>query len=186
MNNRVLFLSTAAAMVVLALGQASCIGGSRAATTDRDSAKVIGQAQIHIYGILNDFVLVDPLGRVDEQSDSTLVTDIPGCSRWPGGLEHELDDPDSSYKDLMLFLLEQCIPGEYKLMATAEDSTNVRVNVVFERADGMGGECPSVERIDRVPPGHALWTLEVTDAPPKDGCNVTIRPFVTGKPKSRH
>src|SRR4249920_2075451 len=124
---------SAAAMIALGSCQTSCLAGSRASMTARDSTESIGRATIDIYGDLRSIVLVDPLGRRDELTDSTLVTEIPGCSRWPGGIE--LDDPDTSHTDEMLFQLEQCLPGQYKVLAMAEDSVEVRINIVFEPMD---------------------------------------------------
>jgi hypothetical protein len=180
-NVRALRLSTAAAMIALASCQASCLAGSRASTTGRNSTTSIGRATVDVYGHLRGIVLVDPLGRRDELTDSTLVTDIPGCSRWPGGIEHELDNPDTSYKDEMLFQLEQCLPGQYEVHAIADDSVDVRINVVLEPVSGTDAGCPSVERVDRVPHGRVSWTLETRGSPPKGECNVMILPAVLGK-----
>ena len=178
---RALRLSTVASMVALALCQTSCHAGSRASTAARDSTTSIGKAMVDIHGHLRGIVLVDPLGRRDELTDSTLVTDIPGCSRWPGGIEHELDDPDTSYKDQMLFQLEQCLPGKYKVLAMADDSAEVRINVVFEPSGPTAAGCPSIERVDRVPPGRVTWTIETVGVPPKGECNVRIFPAVPEK-----
>lgn len=181
MNMRALRLSSVAAMIVLASCQTSCLAGGRGSTTGRDSTTSIGRAVVDIHGRLRGIVLVDPLGRRDELTDSTLVTDIPGCSRWPGGIEHELDDPDTSYKEEMLFQLERCLPGQYEVLAIASDSVDVRINVVFEPVSETDAGCPSVERVDRVPPGRVSWKLETKGAPPKGECNVKILPAVFGR-----
>jgi hypothetical protein len=177
----ILRMGTSAAMIALAFLQTSCLAGDGASATGRDSKKSIGRTVLDIDGRLRDIVLVDPLGRRDEDSDSTLVTDIPGCSRWPGGLEHELDDPDTSYKDRMLFQLEESLPGQYKVLAIADDSVQVRINVVFEPVLATDASCPSIERVERVPPGPVSWTLQATGNPPKGKCNVTILPAARGE-----
>ena len=181
MNLRAMRLGRAAALIVLASFQTSCRASDRTSTTTRDSTTVIGRATIDVFGHLRGIVLVDPLGRRDELTDSTLATGIPGCSRWPGGLEHELDDPDTSYKDEMLFQLEQCLPGSYKLLAVADDTVDVRINVVFEAASGSADGCPSIERAERIPAGRVSWTLETTSTPPKGGCNAKVLPAVLDK-----
>lgn len=181
MNMRALRRTTVAATLALALCQGSCLAGGRSAPANRDSTVSIGRMTVDIHGRLQAIVLVDPLGRRDELSDSTLVTDIPGCSRWPGGIEQELDDPDTTYKHEMLFQLERCIPGRYRVLALANDSVEVRVNVVFEPVSGTDADCPSVERVDRVAPGHVEWNLETSQAPPKGSCSVRILPVAAGK-----
>lgn len=174
MNRRALRVGTLAATIGLAICQSSCLAGSRALTAGHDSTTSIGTASIYIYGRLGDIVLVDPLGRRDE--DSTRVGGIPECSRWPGGIEHELDDPDTSDVDIMLFQLPQCLPGRYELLGTAEDSVDVRISVAFDPADQLGTGCPSINRVDRVPPGRLSWTLVATGTPSKGKCHVTILP----------
>lgn len=175
---RALRSSTLAAVIALASCQSSGLAGGRALTTGHDPGASIGTASIHIHGRLHDFVLVDPLGRRDSEADSIDVAGIPGCSRWPGGPEFELDDPDSSYRDRMLFRLEPCLPGRYELLAMAEDSADVELFVDFVSAGQVGPECPVIDRVERVPPGLLSWTLMATSIPSRGKCHVTILPPV--------
>ena len=170
----------AAALVVMASQSSKAESG---ATSDRSATASIGTATINIYGRLRGIVLVDPLGRKDVLTDSTQVTDIPGCSRWPGGIEHDLDDPDTTSEDLMLFELDVIVPGKYKIAAIADDSADVRINVVFEPSNGIGVGCPSVERAEGVPAGPVSWALEALSDPPKDDCHLRIGAAVVGKRK---
>jgi hypothetical protein len=180
MNHRVLRLGAVVALVCLTSARADCHAASRGA------AMSIGTARFDARGRLDAIVLVDPLGRRDVMTDSTLVTGIPKCTRWPGGIEHELDDPDTSYKDLMMFQLGECLPGKYVILATARESLQVNINAVVEPTVGPSDGCSIIERVDRVPPGPVSWTLEIRASPPKGECRVRIHPAVFGRQQGLH
>lgn len=136
-----------------------------------------GTLLIHVYGDLRDIVLIDPLGRVDQDAD-TVTSDIPECARWPDGMrELALDEdvPDSLQVAMTSFELGFVQHGAYQLQAQADRKTDVRVECSFRpEPDSLKVGGARSTRRDLLSPGHYSWTIDLRPLPPNTKQTVTI------------
>lgn len=138
----------------------------------------VGRMILHVRGRLSDIVLVDPSGRTDRDGD-TLVSEIPGCDRWPGGIgELYLDDEefsDSSDTEMTSFELAIVQQGHYVLRARADQETDATVEATFipEPMDtAVGGA--RLGKSDHLPAGSHSWTITIRPSSPEGGSRLAI------------
>jgi hypothetical protein len=149
-----------------------------------DGAGTIGHVVLNVRGRVGDIVLIDPLGRADRYVDNMPDAHIPGCSRWPGGLEEDEDDStsvDSSAAELTMFQLSDVQYGRYVVYARAADSTEVSVSITFEPSAPGGIACVDLTRTDRIARGRTGWAIEIRRTPPKGECTARIARLIRKK-----
>ncbi len=144
----------------------------------------VGRLVLHIRGELRDLVLFDPVGRTDQYDHDIEKAGIPGCDRWPGGLEEDEEDVqnvDSVASARTTFQIESVQFGRYFVYARAETSAVVTISVTFGSAiPGSTTSCTDLSRTDRVGAGRHAWAIDVRRSPPKGECAVRIGPMGRG------
>lgn len=152
-------------------------------------ATTIGNLTIEVRGSVGDIVVVDPLGRTDRNIGGVPHSNIPGCSRWPGGLgddEEDESNADSSGSALMVFQMDSVQFGRYIVCARADQRLTVTLNVMFDSAVSGLPPCIGLTRTDQIAPGRHAWTIDVRNSPPKGECPVRIARLAKGKATPRH
>lgn len=145
--------------------------------------ETVGRLILYVRGQVNNIVLVDPLGRTDRYDDNVPKPGIPGCDRWPGGLEEDEESSanvDSAASARTTFVLDSVQYGRYSVCLHADTTVDVTVVVTFESATPGTAGCNNLERSDRVGAGRQGWTIDVRKSPPKGQCAVRI-----GRPGQR-
>jgi len=136
-----------------------------------------GRLLLFVRGKVRDIVVADPDGKLDRQTDSTAIKEIPGCSRWPGGLGGDELNPErvgeheSAVTEFQLATVQY---GRYVVSAVADVWVPIELAVTYEAADGSPTSCVDLTRKDRVGLTRRAWAVEVRRTVPKGECAVKI------------
>jgi hypothetical protein len=147
-------------------------------------AATIGHLVLKVRGNVDGFVLVDPHGRADRDSTGVPRANIPGCARWPGGIEEDEEDAsggDSKAPDLMVFEMDSVEFGRYVFSAHAARRVVVTMSATFDSKVPGLPPCVDLTRSDRVGIGRQQWLIDVRRSAPNGECAVRIAPLVRGK-----
>ena len=140
-----------------------------------------GHVVLKIRANVEDIVLVDPLGRADRDSAGEPLAGIPGCSRWDGGIEEDMEDTTSAEgPDLMVFELASSMYGRYVLSLRAPQPVKVTIMATLDsRVPGVP-PCVDLTRSDSVGVGRHCWALDVRQTVPAGECGMRITPMTGG------
>lgn len=165
------WLSTLAVLVFLLCGQRAAPAGT------------VGHLVIKVTGNIDDIVLVDSHGRADRDSAGLPNANIPGCARWPGGIDED-DEGDSGSStqtpEVTVFQMDSVEFGRYVVSAHATRRVAVSLSVTFDSAVPGVPPCVDLTRSERVGAGRHSWTINVRRSPVMGECAVRIAPLLQG------
>lgn len=162
---------TSAPFLASALSSVACSG-------------TVGSLILNVRGHVSDIVVVDPRGREDRYTEGVSNAKIPGCSRWPGGVEDDEEDTTSvgsSAAAFTMFQLDTVEFGLYLVYAKADSQLIATVSATFQPSADGAPICAEVTRTDRVSAGRHGWIVILRRYPPKGECTVRIAPLVPRK-----
>jgi hypothetical protein len=139
-----------------------------------------GHILLKIHGNVEDIVLVDPLGRADRDSVGLPLSSIPGCERWPGGIEEDAEDTTdggAEAPDLMVFEMDSVMFGRYVLSMRSPKPMTVAILATFDSKVPGVPPCVDLTRSDSVKAGRHRWALEVRRTAPVGECGMRIAPL---------
>jgi len=137
----------------------------------------VGHLYLHVRGDIRDVVLADSEGRLDRLNDSVAVAEVPGCSRWAGGIDVDEADtsgvPKAVRKDTV-FELSLDHYGRYVVSALAPKRVSIEIEGNYEALDGTETSCTSIVRRDSVGQARRAWAVDVRKGVPRGQCAVRI------------
>ena len=146
-------------------------------------AETVGHLVLKVTGNVNDIVVVDPRDRTDRDSAGVPHANIPGCARWPGGIDED-EESDSGAgtqaPERTVFQLDSVEFGRYVVSAHATRRVAVSLSVTFDSAVPGVPPCVDLTRSDRVGAGRHSWTIDVRRSPVTGECAVRIAPLPQG------
>ena len=141
------------------------------------NAPKVGHLFLHVRGNLQDVILLDSYGHLDRVNDSVAVANIPGCTRWPGGVSADEDDTSGITKperEDTVFELRVDHYGRYVVSAQANARVAIEIEANYEAMDGSDTSCPGVVTRDSVGHSRKAWAVDVRRGMPKGKCAVRI------------
>ena len=178
-------MTVRAALPAAGLGLGALVVLFLASATPRHAPTAYaGHVLLKIRGNVEDIALVDPLGRADRDSAGLPVSGIPGCERWPGGIEEDAEDTtsaDAEGPDLMVFEMDSVMFGRYVISLRSPQRMTVTILATLDsRVPGVP-PCVDLTRSDSVGVGRQCWSLDVRRTVPAGECGLRIAPLARAR-----